>query len=172
MGGSNLSGVFPDCTGSAARTGRAVLATGRGDGSSFHLCMYSSTRILIVARLNLGRIAVYVTFKDIKNIHLSVNPPRGRVRISAPSRMRLDTVRVFAIAKLGWIKQQQKKLKEQEREPRREYLDRESHYVWGKQRLADPAKIDFELGAAFASNAGMVARNCGSANATKGGRSS
>jgi predicted metal-dependent hydrolase len=42
----------------------------------------------------------------------------------------LDTIRVFAISKLGWIKQQQRKMNEQEREPPREYLDRESHYVW------------------------------------------
>jgi predicted metal-dependent hydrolase len=89
----------------------------------------------MVARLNLGGVAIDVTFKDIKNVHLSVYPPRGRVRISAPRRMRLDTVRVFAISKLGWIKQQQGKLREQDREPRREYLDRESHYVWGKRYL-------------------------------------
>ena len=49
--------------------------------------------------------------------------------------MGLDTIRVFAISKLGWIKQQQKKLREQERETPREYLDRESHYVWGKRYL-------------------------------------
>ena len=46
-----------------------------------------------------------------------------------------DTIRVFAIAKLGWIKKQQKKLREQERESEREYLNRESHYVWGKRYL-------------------------------------
>ena len=62
----------------------------------------------MVARLNLGGVAIDVTFKDIKNVHLSVYPPRGRVRIAAPKRMRLDTVRVFAISKLGWIKQQQR----------------------------------------------------------------
>ena len=49
--------------------------------------------------------------------------------------MSLDTIRVFAISKLGWIKQQQKKFREQERETPREYLDRESHYVWGKRYL-------------------------------------
>jgi hypothetical protein len=49
--------------------------------------------------------------------------------------MSLDTIRVFAISKLGWIKQQQQKLREQERETPREYLDRESHYVWGKRYL-------------------------------------
>ncbi|MEK8088387.1 SprT family zinc-dependent metalloprotease [Thermithiobacillus plumbiphilus] len=87
------------------------------------------------ARIQLGELAVEVEFKRIKNIHLSVYPPDGRVRIAAPSRMSLDTIRVFAITKLGWIKQQQKKLREQERETPREYLDRESHYVWGKRFL-------------------------------------
>jgi len=83
--------------------------------------------------LDLGGIGIEVTFKGIKNVHLSVYPPNGNVRISAPLRMNLDTVRVFAIAKLGWIKQQQRKLREQERETPREYLNRESHYLWGKR---------------------------------------
>jgi hypothetical protein len=89
----------------------------------------------MVTQIKLGGIAVDVEQKDIKNIHLSVYPPTGRVRIAAPLRMDLDTIRVFAIAKLGWIKSQQKKLLEQERETPREYLDRESHYVWGKRYL-------------------------------------
>jgi len=85
--------------------------------------------------LELGGITLDVVRKDIKNVHLSVYPPTGRVRISAPLRMSLDTIRLFAISKLGWIRQQQKKLREQERESPREYLDRESHYVWGKRFL-------------------------------------
>ncbi len=89
----------------------------------------------MVTQLKLGDIAVDVVLKDIKNVHLSVYPPTGRVRISAPKRLGLDTIRVFAISKLGWIKQQQKKLREQERETPREYLDRESHYVWGRRYL-------------------------------------
>ncbi len=89
----------------------------------------------MVTQINLGEIAVDVVKKDIKNIHLSVYPPAGRVRISAPLRMDLDTIRVFAITKLGWIKSQQQKLRAQERETPREYLDRESHYVWGKRYL-------------------------------------
>lgn len=67
--------------------------------------------------------------KDIKNIHLSVYPPTCNVRISVPLRMDIDTIRVFAITKLGWIKSQKHKLCEQARETPREYLDRESHYV-------------------------------------------
>ena len=58
----------------------------------------------------------------------------GRVRISAPWRMNLDNIRAFVISKLGWIKQQQK-LQMQERETPLEYLDRESHYVWGRRYL-------------------------------------
>jgi predicted metal-dependent hydrolase len=89
----------------------------------------------MVTRLKLGEIMVEVVQKDIKNVHLSVYPPHGRVKISAPSRMSADTIRVFAISKIGWIKQQQTKLRGQEREAPREYLDRESHYVWGKRYL-------------------------------------
>jgi len=88
-----------------------------------------------MAQVQLGNIAVDVVLKDIKNVHLSVYPPSGRVRIAAPARMSLNTIRVFAISKLGWIKQQQKKLREQERETPREYLNRESHYLWGKRYL-------------------------------------
>ena len=96
----------------------------------------------MVTQLQLGEIAVEVVLKDIKNIHLSVYPPAGKVRISAPSRMTLDTVRVFAISKLGWIKQQQEKLRGQERETPREYLDRESHFVWGKRYLLKVTECD------------------------------
>ena len=89
----------------------------------------------MVSRLMLGDIEVDVVFKDIKNVHLSVYPPTGRIRISAPSRMNLDTIRVFAISKYDWIRRQQKKMREQVRETQREYLDRESHYVWGRRYL-------------------------------------
>ena len=89
------------------------------------------------AQIQLGEITVDVVKKGIKHIHLSVYPPTGAVRISAPLRMDLDTIRVFAISKLGWIKQQQQKLRAQERETSREYLDRESHYVWGKRYLLE-----------------------------------
>ncbi len=53
--------------------------------------------------LTLGSITVDVVKKDIKNVHLSVYPPAGDVRISAPLRMNLETIRVFAVSKLGWI---------------------------------------------------------------------
>ncbi len=86
-------------------------------------------------QIEIGGIPVDVVFKAIKNIHLSVHPPTGRVRISAPERMNLETLRVYAISKLDWIKKQQTRLQAQARETRREYLDRESHFVWGRRYL-------------------------------------
>lgn len=91
----------------------------------------------MVSQIKLGDIAVDVVLKDIKHVHLSVHPPTGRVRISAPSRMKLDTIRVFAISKLDWIRQQQRRLRNQVREMPREYLDRESHYAWGARYLLE-----------------------------------
>jgi predicted metal-dependent hydrolase len=89
----------------------------------------------MVSQIKVGDIPVDLVLKDIKNVHLSVYPPTGRVRISAPKRMNIDTIRVFAISKLDWIKRHQMRIREQERESRREYLDRETHYVWGKRLL-------------------------------------
>jgi len=96
----------------------------------------------MVAKIDLGDISLDVVKKDIKNVHLSVHPPTGRVRISAPLRMNLDTIRVFAISKLGWIKKQQRRIRAQERETPREYLDRESHFVWGKRYLLEVVEND------------------------------
>lgn len=86
-------------------------------------------------QITLGNICVDVVHKDIKNVHLSVYPPTGRVRISAPLHMNLDTIRVFAISKLSWIRKQQNKFSRQEREAPREYITRESHYYLGKRYL-------------------------------------
>lgn len=89
----------------------------------------------MITQIFLGDIPVEVELKDIKNLHLSVYPPNGRVRIAAPARMDLDTIRVYAISKLAWIKEQQRKFQVQERETPREFLERESHYVWGTRYL-------------------------------------
>lgn len=89
----------------------------------------------MAGQLNLGGISVDLVFKDIKNVHLSVHPPTGRVRIAAPEHMDIEKIRVFAISKLGWIKKNQTAFRDQERETPREFLDRESHYLWGKRYL-------------------------------------
>jgi predicted metal-dependent hydrolase len=92
--------------------------------------------------IDIGDIAVDVVRKNIKNVHLSVYPPAGNVRISAPLRMNLDTIRIFAISKLDWIKKHQQKIRNQVRETQREYIDRESHYLWGKRYLLDLVELD------------------------------
>lgn len=89
----------------------------------------------MATHLMLGDISVEVARKDIKNVHLSVYPPEGRVRIAAPRLMKLNTIRVYAISKLDWIRKQQRKLRAQERESPRDYTDRETHYVWGQRCL-------------------------------------
>ncbi|HPN69559.1 MAG TPA: SprT family zinc-dependent metalloprotease [Saprospiraceae bacterium] len=86
-------------------------------------------------QLEIGNISIDVEQKDIKNIHLSVYPPYGNVRIAAPSKMDMDTIRVFAISKLQWIKKQRTILLAQERETPREYINLESHYFLGKRYL-------------------------------------
>jgi predicted metal-dependent hydrolase len=96
----------------------------------------------MITELNVGGVSVDVVFKDIKNVHLSVHPPTGRVRIAAPRRMSVDTIRVFAISKLAWIRRQRQKLQEQERETPRDYVERESHYVWGKRYLLRVIEAD------------------------------
>ncbi len=85
--------------------------------------------------IELGDICLDVIHKNIKNVHLSVYPPHGRVTISAPQQMDLETIRLFSISKLGWIRKQQAKLQRQKRETSREYVTRESHYYLGQRYL-------------------------------------
>jgi hypothetical protein len=92
--------------------------------------------------IKIGDLGVEVVRKAIKNIHLSVHPPHGRVTIAAPEHLKLDTIRVFAIAKMPWIRAQQKKLALQDRETAREFLTRESHYVWGERYLMKATQVD------------------------------
>ena len=85
--------------------------------------------------IQLGEIAIAVSRKDIKHVHLSVHPPTGRVTLVAPMGTRPEVARAYAISKLGWIRQQQKKLAEQSREAPRQFINRESHFLWGRRHL-------------------------------------
>ncbi|NLV88176.1 MAG: M48 family metallopeptidase [Tissierellia bacterium] len=86
-------------------------------------------------KLIINDIEIELAKKKIKNLHLSVHPPDGRVRISAPQHMDIDSIRLFAISKLSWIRKQQKKFINQERQPEREYVSGESHYFLGQRYL-------------------------------------
>lgn len=86
-------------------------------------------------RFRLGDVTVELVQKDIKNIHLSVYPPTGRVKVAAPTRMAPDVIRAYVISKLGWIKKQRVKFRKQEREAPRDFVSRESHYYMGRRYL-------------------------------------
>lgn len=92
--------------------------------------------------LELGGLRAEVTRKSIKHVHLSVLPPAGKVRVAAPQHMPLDTIRVFLVAKLPWIRAQQRKFQSQPREPAREFLNRESQYLWGKRYLLEVSNAE------------------------------
>ena len=85
--------------------------------------------------IQLGDISIQVTRKNIKNVHLAVHPPDGRVTLSAPANTRLEVARAYAISKIGWIHKQQDELRGQARETLRQFVKRESHYLWGRRHL-------------------------------------
>lgn len=74
-----------------------------------------------------------VVRKDIKNVHLAVYPPRGRVRIAAPRRLSDDAIRLAIVTRMGWIRRQQRVYAAQERQSEREMVSGESHYVEGRR---------------------------------------
>ena len=92
--------------------------------------------------LQIGSVEIEVTFKPIKNLHLSVHPPYGHVTISSPEIYDLEKVKIYAATKLAWIKKEQKKFREQEREEPRDFRTQESHYFLGTRYLLKliPAK--------------------------------
>lgn len=92
--------------------------------------------------IKIGGFSILLTKKDIKNVHLSVHPPDGRVTLAAPRATRMDVARAYAISKLGWIREQQKKLENQARESPRQFVERESHYLWGRRHLLSVAYCD------------------------------
>ncbi|MFL6211809.1 MAG: M48 family metallopeptidase [Pyrinomonadaceae bacterium] len=92
--------------------------------------------------LQIGELSIQVSRKDIKHVHLSVHPPDGRVTLSTPTATRLDVARAYAVSKLGWIREQQQKLRNQARETPRQFVTRESHYLWGRRYLLTVAHAD------------------------------
>ncbi len=88
-----------------------------------------------MAKLKIGNLAVDVVRKNIKNLHLAVYPPNGRVRVAVPLRVDNEAVRLAVASRLGWIRRQQKRLAAQDRESRREFVQRESHYFLGRRYL-------------------------------------
>lgn len=82
-----------------------------------------------------SNLSVDVVSKDIKNMHLAVYPPTGRVRIAAPLNVNDEAVKLFAISKIAWIRKHQRNFVAQVRQSPRKYKQRESHYFQGKRYL-------------------------------------
>src|SRR5205085_4490235 len=92
--------------------------------------------------IQIGELSIQVSRKNIKHVHLSVHPPDGRVTLSAPTATRLDVARAYAVSKLGWIREQQQQFRNQARETARQFVTRESHYLWGRRYLLAVAYAD------------------------------
>lgn len=90
-----------------------------------------------VEQLKIGGVEIEVTFKDIKNLHLSVHPPEGHVTISSPEFYDLEKVKIYAATKLGWIKKEQLKFQNQARETERLMITQESHFLFGERYLLE-----------------------------------
>ena len=86
-------------------------------------------------QITVNDLVVDVVRKNIKNLHLGVYPPNGRVRVAAPLRVNDEAVRLFTISRLAWIKRQQAKFAAQERQSAREFVSGESHYYQGNRYL-------------------------------------
>jgi predicted metal-dependent hydrolase len=85
--------------------------------------------------IQLGEITIALARKNIKHVHLSVHPPSGRVTLVTPDSTRTAVARAYASSKLGWIRDQRAKMQGQARETPRQFVDRESHYLWGRRYL-------------------------------------
>src|SRR4051794_5321604 len=85
--------------------------------------------------IHVADIVIAVTRKEVKHAHLSVYPPDGRVTLIVPARTRFEVARAYAVSKLGWIRNQQRKLRAQSRETPRQFVARESHFLWGRRYL-------------------------------------
>jgi predicted metal-dependent hydrolase len=96
----------------------------------------------MVETIQIGDVMIAMTRKDIKHVHLSVHPPGGRVTLVAPKGTRPEVARAYAVSKLGWIRAQQAKLRGQARETPREFVKRESHYLWGRRYLLSVVEQD------------------------------
>lgn len=101
------------------------------------------------AYLTVSGVDVDVIYKNIKNLHIAVYPPLGRVRVAAPERLDDDAIRLAIVQRLPWIKKQRLQLQSAVRQSTREMVTGESHYIWGQRyRLKvtnDPGKIRLNM---------------------------
>ena len=93
-------------------------------------------------RIDVRGTPIEVVRKDIKNLHVGVYPPNGRVRVAAPLRLDDDAVRLAVISRLGWIRRKQAEFEQQDRQSQREFVTGESHYFEGRRYRIDVTERD------------------------------
>lgn len=86
-----------------------------------------------MAVMHIGQLALQVNRKAIKNLHISVLPPDGRVRVAAPNHLSDNAIRMAVIPRIPWIRKQQRDFAKQPRQAQRSYVSGETHYVWGRR---------------------------------------
>ena len=106
--------------------------------------------------LQIGTLEVLVVRKAIKNLHLSILPPDGRIRVSSPIRMKDDAIRTLIATRIPWIHKQQKKFAGQERQTPRQYVSGESHYFFGKRYRLEVVYVDARPQVTVKGNAKLV----------------
>ncbi|WP_338058414.1 M48 family metallopeptidase [Arthrobacter nitrophenolicus] len=90
--------------------------------------------------ITVSGLEIEVVYKDIKNLHLSVYPPMGRIRVAAPERLDEDTIRRAVVQRLPWIKRQREQFQGANRQSARQMLSGESHFVWGRRYRLDVSR--------------------------------
>lgn len=93
----------------------------------------------------IGELDIQLTRKDIKNLHISVMPPDGDVRVSAPNAMTDTAIRMAVIHRIPWIRRQQASFAKQERQSTRQMVDGETHYLWGRRYRLLVNELDTDL---------------------------
>lgn len=94
------------------------------------------------ALIKIGELDIHLTRKDIKNLHISVMPPDGQVKVSAPDAMTETAIRMAVIHRIPWIRRQQAAFAKQERQSAREMVNGETHYLWGRRYRLEVIEID------------------------------
>lgn len=93
-------------------------------------------------KIQVSNLLIDTVKKDIRNMHLGVYPPQGRVRVAAPTETTDEAIKLFVLSRMHWIKTQQRKFQDQERQTMRQYLPGESHYFLGVRHLLDLVQTD------------------------------
>lgn len=121
------------------------------------------------SNLTVAGLGIDVVYKDIKNLHISVYPPKGRVRVAAPERMEEENVRLAIVQRLPWIKRQRERLLRADRQSERHMISGESHYVWGKRYRLNVSKTSGHFGVEISGKTLLVITPEGSDTAARFG---